>query len=243
MKFAYLIEPPFNYHDDNGAIKGCDIELATHVFREIGVHSVEFIEAEFAELLPGLQSKKWDVTTGLFATKQRRITAQFSRPIWALPDGLLIREADEKRIQSYRSIANDKSLRLAVIRNQFQVSNAESLEVSSKQILTFDTYEEAARAVESGTVDAYASVAKAHEGYLERYNKPNLRALTIMPEEIPPSFGCFGFSLESNDLRVAFDQVLQRFLCSKEHMVMTQKYGFTQADIQRLSHSSELGEN
>ncbi len=28
MKFAYLIEPPFNYREDDGTVTGCDVELA-----------------------------------------------------------------------------------------------------------------------------------------------------------------------------------------------------------------------
>lgn len=58
MKFAYLIEPPFNYRDENNIITGCDVELARYVLNELGINNIEFFEAEFADLLPGLANGK-----------------------------------------------------------------------------------------------------------------------------------------------------------------------------------------
>ena len=54
MKFAYLIEPPFNYRDDDGMVTGCDVELARHVVAAMGISSFEPVETEFSDLLPGV---------------------------------------------------------------------------------------------------------------------------------------------------------------------------------------------
>ncbi|MDP5217360.1 transporter substrate-binding domain-containing protein [Ruegeria sp. 2205SS24-7] len=54
MKFAYLMEPPFNYLDEGRKVTGCDVELARDAFRQLGFETVEFVETEFAHLLPGL---------------------------------------------------------------------------------------------------------------------------------------------------------------------------------------------
>lgn len=78
-KFAYLIEPPFNYRDDDGTVTGCDV--ARTIPGMVGLHDVEMVEAEFAHLLPGLSEDRWQMTTGLFATEERRRIAAFSRPI------------------------------------------------------------------------------------------------------------------------------------------------------------------
>lgn len=115
MKFAYLIEPPFNYVDANDQITGCDVELSRHVFRELGIADFEPVEAEFAELLAGLGADRWRMTTGLFGTDDRRKTAQFSRPIWALPDGLLVRKGNPLSLSGYRSVADNNGARLCVV--------------------------------------------------------------------------------------------------------------------------------
>lgn len=90
MKFAYLIEPPFNFRKDDGIVTGCDVELAKVILKRIGIDAFELVEAESAELLPGVAEGRWKMTTGLFGTTERRRVAAFSRPIWALPDGLLV---------------------------------------------------------------------------------------------------------------------------------------------------------
>ena len=80
-EFAYLIEPPFNYRDGNGTLTGCDVELAQTVLTMIGHGDIAFIETEFSQLLEGLNEGRWRMTTGLFATDERRESVAFSRPI------------------------------------------------------------------------------------------------------------------------------------------------------------------
>jgi hypothetical protein len=58
MKFAYLIEPPFNHEKQDGSVPGCDVELARVVYDAIGAGPFEQVETEFAELLPGLWGYK-----------------------------------------------------------------------------------------------------------------------------------------------------------------------------------------
>ncbi len=118
MKFAYLIEPPFNYMDADGQLTGCDVRLALHVLETLGITDVEPVDTEFAMLLPGLSDGRWRMTTGLFGTEERRQHAQFSRPIWALPDGLLVQAENPLGLTGYRSVAQSPDIRLAVIRDQ-----------------------------------------------------------------------------------------------------------------------------
>ena len=168
MKFAYLIEPPFNYREDDGRVSGCDVELARVVFERLGVPDCELVEAEFAELLPGLADGRWQMTTGLFATDERRRHASFSRPIWALPDGLLVRKGNPRRLTGYAAVAADDGARLAVIRDQLQHRSAVEAGVPDSRIMIFATYAQAAAAVQEGAADAYASVARAHAGFIAR---------------------------------------------------------------------------
>ena len=106
MQFAYLIEPPFNFQDETGAVRGHDVEIARHVFEQLG-EGFEPIETEFARLLPGLEEGRWQMTTGLFATDDRRSYALFTRPIWALPDGLLVAKGNPRGLTGYRSVADN----------------------------------------------------------------------------------------------------------------------------------------
>lgn len=111
MRSAYLIEPPFNYRNECGDVTGCDVELARVILAMIGIHDIEFIEAEFSQLLPGLNENLWDMTTGLFDTAERRKIVTFSHPIWALPDGLLVRKGNLRDLDGYASAAKIRNVR------------------------------------------------------------------------------------------------------------------------------------
>ena len=173
MKFAYLIEPPFNHRTANGTITGSDVELARVVVEKLSVGGFEPIETEFSKLLPGVASGKWRMTTGLFATDERKQNAAFSIPIWALPDGLLVPSGNPRELQGYRSVSNQEDCTLAVIRDQFQHRSAVEFGVTESQLRLFETYNDAANAVMEGNADAYASVGRAHTCLL--YTSPSPR--------------------------------------------------------------------
>ena len=232
MKFAYLIEPPFNYREPDGSVTGGDVELARYVLGELG-HEFEPVEAEFAELLPGLAAGRWRMTTGLFATEERRKLALFSRPIWALPDGILLPRGNPSGATGYTSLAAT-SARVAVIRDQVQHRSAVQFGVPPDRILIFETYEQAAQAVNSGEADAYVSVARAHLGYLVQNPHLDLDVVTVPPSEKPAAKGSFGFSLQDTALCRAADEILQAFIGSPRHRAMMATFGFTDAEIDLL---------
>ena len=230
-KFAYLIEPPFNYRDANGTVTGCDVYLARTVLKMVGQHDFETVETEFAHLLPDLAEGRWRMTTGLFATEERRRIAAFSRPIWALPDGLLVQEGNPLRLTGYRSVVKTDGCKLAVIRYQIQRRSAVDLGVPEHRILVFETYTEAARAVADGEAHAYASVARAHSGFLERYPDIQLEVVAVGPDEKEPAFGSFAFGKSDDGFRQAIDEALLVYLGSSEHRAMMKKFGFSDAEV------------
>ncbi|MEP0962225.1 MAG: transporter substrate-binding domain-containing protein [Roseobacter sp.] len=231
MKFAYLIEPPFNYVDATGHVTGCDVELARHVFAELGIADFEPVETEFSELLPGLADGAWRMTTGLFGTDERRQTALFSRPIWALPDGLLVAKGNQLGLCGYRSVVDNSHVRLAVIRDQFQHRSAVEFGVTAERILIFETYTEAAQAVREGRADAYASVARAHSGFIEENPDWDLELVPVPNAEKPPAFGSFAFGLNEADLLDEVDAVLSRFLGSNDHRKLVASFGFSSDEV------------
>jgi polar amino acid transport system substrate-binding protein len=234
LVFAYLQEPPFCYRDDDDVAGGCDVELARVVVTMAGGGAFQPVEAEFAQLLPGLLDRRWMMTTGLFATDERRVRVDFSRPIWALHDGLLVRATDPHGISGYGSLARDRSAVLGVIVEQVQHATALRLGVPADRIRLFRTQDEAASAVASGQVDAYASVAAAHRGYLVNRPDAPLAVVDVPVAEQPVAYGAFAFAKESRDLRDAIDGALASYLGSPEHRALMSRYGFTAAEVDRV---------
>lgn len=231
MRFAYLIEPPFNYVNADGHVTGCDVELARHVFRELGIANVELVETKFAELLPGLVDGRWRMTTGLFGTDERRKSAHFSRPIWALPDGLLVRKGNPLNLSGYRSVAKNRDARLAIISDQIQHRSAVEFGIDEDRIDVFQTYTEAAKAVQDGTADAYASVGRAHAGFIDQNPDCSVNMILVPTKEKPPAFGSFAFGLDDAPLLNDVDAVLSDFLGTNAHREMGAAFGFLSAEI------------
>ncbi len=234
MKFAYLIEPPFNFRMRDGAVSGCDVDLARYVFSELGVDVFEPVETDFANLLPGVSKGLWRMTTGLFATEERRATAAFSRPIWALPDGLLVQKGNPLGLGGYRSAAAHSDCILAVIRDQVQHRSAITFGMPQDRILIFETYADAADAVVQGHAGAYASVARAHHGFLNQHRELELDVSTVQAFERPPSFGSFAFAKGDQAFRHSVNAVLQSYIGSAAHRRMMAGYGFSDAEIDFL---------
>ena len=230
-KFAYLIEPPFSYKNRDGTVTGSDIELARAVLAKVGNGAFEAVETEFAQLLPGVAEGRWRMTTGLFETAERRRMAAFSRPIWALPDGLLVRRGNPQQLTGYRSAARKSGCRLAVIRDQFQHRSAVEFGVPHARILIFDTYAGAAEAVLEGRADAYASVSQAHSGFLRQNSSLELEVVAVPAEEKEPAFGAFAFNKRDDDFRRAIDRALLEYLGSADHRSMMRSFGFSDAEV------------
>jgi len=229
--FAYLIEPPFNYRQPDGTVTGCDVELARTVLAMAGISDVRMVETEFAQLLSGLGDGRWRMTTGLFSTEERRKIADFSRPIWALPDGLLVHRGNPLQLTGYASVARSRDCVLAVIRDQFQHRSAVEFGVPDDRILIFETYTDAAAAVLDGRAGACASVARAHGGYLEQNPDLPLEIVTVGRQEKEPAFGSFAFGKSDIAFRQAIDDALLAYLGSAEHRAMMRSFGFDDAEI------------
>jgi polar amino acid transport system substrate-binding protein len=234
IDFAYLIEPPFNHRTPDGAVSGCDVELARTVLGMIGIRAFRPIEATFAELLPGLAQGRWRMTTGLFATDERRNIAAFSRPIWALPDGLLVRANNPLRLGGYKSVAKQRCV-LAVVADQLQHRTAIEAGIPADRIAAFATYAQAADAVAKGAADAYASVARAHSAFLEARSEADMEVVTIPAEERPPAFGAFSFAKDDRAFVADIDRALDAYLGSPEHRAMMRHFGFADAEIDLIA--------
>jgi polar amino acid transport system substrate-binding protein len=210
MRFAWIDERPFNYEID-GVPAGCDVALARAAFTALG-HPFEPIRTTFGELLPGLESGRWDVTTGMFTTSERARQAFFTRPIWTLRDGLLVNDShrSHRDISGYVALAKE-GRKLAVLSGQVQRAHALRHGVAPADLVEFDAYDDAAAAVLDGRVAAYASVALAHEEHLAALpDRSGLVCVPVPASEVTPAPGAFACA--SAEIRDALDQALGRLL-------------------------------
>jgi polar amino acid transport system substrate-binding protein len=156
---AYLDEPPFCVPVPDGEPAGADMDVARRVLTDADVAAIEYTLTTFSELIPGLLAGRWQMTTAMFVTPERSALIGYSRPIWAVPDGFIVRVADADRLTSYDAIAADPHAVLAVVAGQVQHQAALRAGVPSQRIIEFADQDAAADAVRRGRADASASTA------------------------------------------------------------------------------------
>ena len=233
ITIAYIEEPPFGWTDAGGSPCGADVELADVVLRALGVTDIEHRLTTFAELLPGARDGRWDVNVPLFVTPERSETVDFSVPVWAIGDGLLVRAGNPKALDSYRAVAAQADTRLGIITGQVQQRSALAAGVRDEQIVLFDEQADAIDALHAGRIDAYASTALGNRIVAERIGRSRVDAVAQAADDPHPRAlaGAFSFGKHNRALRDAFDRQLRQYLGSADHRQRMAKYGFTASEI------------
>lgn len=86
---------PEMYLDDAGKPAGYDVDLLNALAKDLGV-TLDIQNLDFNGLIPGLQSKKFDlVSVGLTATDERKKAVDFSREYVPYTSVLAVKQADD----------------------------------------------------------------------------------------------------------------------------------------------------
>lgn len=228
--FAFIDEPPFARPLRDGGAEGCDVELACTVLSMLGVRRIELRLTTFAELLPGVAAGRWHVNTPLFVTAERARQVAFSRPVWALDDGFIVRAGNPMGLDSYRAIARCGA-RLGVVKGQVQHGSALAAGVAPQRIHTYATQHEVVQAMLAGEIDAYASTAVGNRMFAAALGDARITAVGPQSPSRAAPVGAFSFALEARELRASFDDVLTRHLGSSAHRAAAAHWGLGSAEI------------
>lgn len=232
---AILDEPPFCWVEIDGTAMGCDVEVATIVLRRAGIRPVSVQPVTFAELIPGLVAGRWQLNTGMFITAARRRQVRFTRPIWAVPDGLIVRSDDVGRFATYRDLGADANARLGVVVGQVQGDSARHAGVPDERLVSFATQDDAVHGVRHGEIDAAASTAIGNRALIARMDAADLVAVDLGTpaggDRQPVPVGAFSLGLEQTALAAALDAQLAVFLGSPQHRAIMTGYGFTDHEV------------
>jgi polar amino acid transport system substrate-binding protein len=229
VTIAYIEEPPFGWSKPDGTATGADLALADIVLRAIGVTTIEHRLTTFSELLPGVAAGRWDMNVPLFVTPERADIVAFSRPVWAIGDGFLLRKGNPKGLDRYASFAQRADARLGIIEGQVQRESARSAGVTDEQIVLFEQQADAIEALRSGAIDAYASTAVGNRILAERIGG-SVEAVDHEPKQRAPT-GAFSFSKGNIDLLDKVNRQLGLYLGSADHRARMAEFGLTDTEI------------
>lgn len=235
VTIAYIEEPPFGWTDADGRAAGADIELADAVLRAIGVTRIEHRLTTFSELLPGVQSGRWEMNVPLFVTPERARLVAFSDPVWGIGDGFLVQAGNPKALDSYACVARRADARVGIIAGQVQHDSARASGVGDGQVVLFEQQGDAIEALLSGAIDAYASTAVGNRVIAKRIGGSLVDAVEHAPASADnprtAPLGAFSFNRSNTDLLAAFNQQLRSYLGSPDHRASIARFGLTDNEI------------
>lgn len=153
--------PPMQYVDERGELQGLNAELGREIAKRLCLEPV-YIRIDFQAMVPGLQSKRWDlINTGIFWTEER------SRIMYLVNYGsqavsVLTEAGNPKKIKVPEDLAGKAvaveigtyaERRLKQYSDEFAAKGLKAVDIRG-----FNTGAEGYQALRSGQVDASMSI-------------------------------------------------------------------------------------
>ena len=145
---------PFAYYDENGELKGYDVELAKYIAEYLlgTTKRIKFIPVTPSDRLMKISTGEVDIVIATMTiTPQRQQIIDFSIPYDTAGQALLVRSTSK-----ITSASDLPGLNVGVIWGTTAEKNMSAL-VPNAHIIGFKTYVEAYKALKSGKIDAITS--------------------------------------------------------------------------------------
>lgn len=226
---GFANEKPYAYEED-GELKGVAVDIARAVFKELGIENIEGHLADFGQLIPGLNAKKFHViTAGMAITPERCENAAFGEPEMIYGEGIVVQKGNPKNIYSYKDIAADPDIVVSIMAGATENEFVQQEGVDPSQIQSAPDIPATLSAVESGRADVTTATAATLQEALESLGSDNLEL--VMEFEQPdiegiPSYGAAAFHKDDDDLREAYNEVLYELKESGKILEFYEANGF-----------------
>lgn len=142
---------PWDFLNEKNELTGLGVALAKEVANRMNIEEVEFVSARFADLIPGVQSGRFDlVIAGHTITEERKKVVDFSTPYMVVGTSVFVRD-DNESIVAFDDIANQKIGVLAgSIQEQFLADEHADLDV---KVSTYENPTQALSDLAFGRID------------------------------------------------------------------------------------------
>lgn len=230
LRIGYAVEAPYAFLNDHSEVTGKCPEVARQIARQLG-WKIEWVQVSFNDLLPGLDSGRFDVVAaGMFITGERSADYAFSIRCEQVSYGLLVQRGNPLKLHSCEQAVADPSVRLAVLSGSVEESLLLKLGMNEERLLSVPDALTGRTAVEYGFADGLALSEPTIRWMAAR---DDLDLIDVASPFTPPSIcgqpvhgdTAFVFRKQDRGLRSAWDGAMKQFIESPEHQVLTQRFG------------------
>ncbi|WP_030175164.1 MULTISPECIES: ectoine/hydroxyectoine ABC transporter substrate-binding protein EhuB [Actinomycetes] len=225
-------EAPYSFEQD-GNLTGATVALHREIFGNLGIETVEGVNADFGSLIPGLQANRFDVVSaGMSILPQRCEQAAFGDPEFNYTTALMVNQGNPKGLKDMQSV-KDSGARLATMTGAVESDYAESLGIESTQVAT---PQDGMDAVTSGRADVFALTAISLNWM--KTNNPGA------PVDVTESFvanidgkpqvgaGATVFRTDDKELLEAYNAELAKITSDpQKYLDLVGEFGFTEEEL------------
>ncbi|MBL9027045.1 MAG: transporter substrate-binding domain-containing protein [Myxococcales bacterium] len=231
LRIGYAVEAPYAFVDAQGEVSGEGPSIARHVAAELGVQRVVWVQTRFDQLIPELESGRFDVVAaGMFITPERKHRVAFSQPTFRVSPGLLVRADRDETPSDCREAATRSDLRIAVLEGAVEGSALRTCGLSTAQLVLVPDARAGFAAVATGMADGLALSAPTLR-WMASADLASRMKVRPFPMGEPLSLGGFAFRAKDRALREAWNGILGSWLGSPEHRRMVEALGFSAEEV------------
>lgn len=225
-------EAPYSFME-NGELTGATVALHREIFGNLGIETVEGVNADFGALIPGLQANRFDVVSaGMSILPERCEQAAFSEPEFNYTTALMVEEGNPMNLTDMQSVA-DSGARLATMTGAIESDYATELGIDSMQVAT---PQDGMDAVTSGRADVFALTGISLNWMKNNNPDAPVEVTQSFVAEINgvPQVGAGGtvFRTGDKELLDAYNEELAKITSDPEkYLSIVGEFGFTEEEM------------
>ncbi|UER55840.1 ectoine/hydroxyectoine ABC transporter substrate-binding protein EhuB [Kineosporiaceae bacterium SCSIO 59966] len=222
-------EAPYSFTNDEGELVGASVALQERIWGELGIDNVEGVQAEFGQLIQGLNAGRFDiVAAGMSILPERCEQALFSDPEFQYTTALLVEAGNPHDLTDMQSIG-ESDVTMAAMRGAIEADYANDLGIEPVLV---GNPQDGMDAVTSGRADVFALTGISLNWMVENSGTDAVEVTESFVAEIDgvEQYGAGGtvFRQEDEELRDAYNEHLAEIVGDEEtYLDVVGDWGFT----------------
>lgn len=226
-------EAPYSFMDDSGELSGASVALQEEIWPELGVDNVEGQQAEFGQLIQGLNAGHFDiVAAGMSILPERCEEAIFSDPEFQYTTALMVPEGNPDDLHDMQDIA-DADVEMAAMTGAIEATYASDLGIDATEV---GDPQDGMDQVTGGRADVFALTGISLNWMVDNYSgDPGVEVTDTFVAEIDGveqyGAGATVFREDDADMRDAYNEELAKITEDEDaYLDVVGDWGFTEGE-------------
>ena len=214
---------------------GASIALQDQIWGELGIDNVDGVQAEFGQLIQGLNAGHFDiVAAGMSILPERCEQAIFSDPEFQYTTALMVEEGNPFDVHDMQDIeaAQDEGIRMAAMTGAIEATYASDLGIDATEV---GNPQDGMDLITGGRADVFALTGISLNWMVDNATDPGVEVTDTFVAVIDgvEQFGAGGtvFRPEDTELRDAYNEKLAEIVADEdEYLSVVGDWGFTEGE-------------